>query len=263
MAKITIIGAGSVVFTRNLTSDILLAPALQDSTISLMDIDPERLEIARALVQKMVDTRGLPARVEATVDRRAALAGADFVITTIQVGGLEAYELDIEIPRSYGVGQCVGDTLGPGGVFRGLRTIPVLLDICQDMDELCADTRCCINYSNPMAINCWGVAAGAGRPYVGLCHSVQGTSAMLANCIGAPYDEVRFIVRGHQPHGLVPRIHLERPGCLSIAARGREDPVRRGKEPIRIEMMSSLATLSPNPAGTPPSTCPISARRRP
>jgi alpha-galactosidase len=235
MAKITIIGAGSVVFTRNLTSDILLAPALHNSTISLMDIDPERLEIARALVQKMIDTRGLPARVEATVDRRAALAGADFVITTIQVGGLEAYELDIETPLRYGVGQCVGDTLGPGGVFRGLRTIPVLLDICRDMNELCADSALLINYSNPMAINSWGVAAGAGRPYVGLCHSVQGTSAMLANFIGAPYDEVRFRVAGINHMAWFLEFTWNGQDAYPLLREAVQDPERRGKEPVRIE----------------------------
>ena len=119
MARIALIGAGSVVFTRNLTNDILSCPDLRDSTIALMDIDAERLELALALVQKMIDARGLPATVEATLDRREALKGARYVITTIQVGGLEAFEHDIAIPAKYGVGQCVGDTLGPGGIFRG------------------------------------------------------------------------------------------------------------------------------------------------
>ena len=136
MAKITLIGSGSIVFTRNLCNDILLTPALQDSTICLMDIDPVRLEQARALVQTLVDRRGLKAKVTATLDRKEAIKDAGYVITTFQQGGLEAYTLDIEIPRKYGVEQCVGDTLGPGGVFRGLRTIPVLLDICDDIDDL-------------------------------------------------------------------------------------------------------------------------------
>ncbi len=162
MTKITFIGAGSVVFTRNLTSDILTVPALQDSIISLMDIDPVRLRLARDLVQRMIDKRKLPARVEATLDRREAIRGADFVIITIQVGGLEAYKLDIEIPLKYGVGQCVGDTLGPGGVFRGLRTIPILQEITREMDELCKPEALLTNYSNPMSINCWAIAADSG-----------------------------------------------------------------------------------------------------
>ena len=129
MSKITFIGAGSLVFTRNLCSDILFVPALQDSTLTLMDIDPIRLEQSRKVVQAIIDLRGLKARIETTTDRRAAIKGANYVVTTFQQGGLDAYKLDLDIPQRYGVEQCVGDTLGPGGVFRSLRTIPVLLDI--------------------------------------------------------------------------------------------------------------------------------------
>jgi len=235
MTKIAIIGAGSVVFTRNLTSDILMAPALQNATITLMDIDAQRLETARALVHKMVTARNLPARVEATLDRREALDGADFCITTIQVGGLEAYELDIEIPLRYGVGQCVGDTLGPGGVFRGLRTVPVLLDICQDMNELCDDRALLINYSNPMAINSWGVAAGAGRPYVGLCHSVQGTAAMLARFIDAPFEELRYRVAGINHMAWFLDLTWKGQDAYPLLREAVKDPMLRGQEPIRIE----------------------------
>src|SRR5690349_2958618 len=191
MSKITFIGAGSLVFTRNLCSDILFAPALQDSTITLMDIDPARLEQSRKVVQAIVDLRGLPTRIETTTDRRAAIKGANYVITTFQQGGLDAYKLDIEIPQRYGVEQCVGDTLGPGGVFRSLRTIPVLLELGHEMDELAPDALL-LNYVNPMAANCWAFDKATGRPHVGLCHSVQGTSEMLAKWIGVPYDEVVF-----------------------------------------------------------------------
>lgn len=237
MTRITLIGAGSVVFTRNLCNDILLTPALQDCTIALMDIDSERLEQARALVQALIDRRGLAARVEATTDRRAALRGARYVVTTFQQGGLEAYQLDIEIPQRYGVEQCVGDTLGPGGVFRSLRTIPVLLDICRDMEAVAHPDALLLNYVNPMAANCWAIDRGSGRPHVGLCHSVQGTSAMLASWIDVPYDEVVFHCAGinHQAffleftrrgEDLYPRIWeaIERPENLA-------------KEPVRIEIM--------------------------
>ncbi|MBA3703455.1 MAG: alpha-glucosidase/alpha-galactosidase, partial [Rubrobacteraceae bacterium] len=156
MPSIALIGAGSAVFTRNLCSDILLVPALQGSTISLMDIDAGRLHTARELVQNIVDSRGLDAKVESTTDRQEAIRGADYVVTTFQQGGLDAYSLDVEIPRRYGVEQCVGDTLGPGGVFRALRTIPVLLDLCGEMDELAPDALL-LNYVNPMAANCWAV----------------------------------------------------------------------------------------------------------
>jgi alpha-galactosidase len=234
--RITLIGAGSTVFTRNLCSDILLSPALQDSTISLMDIDANRLRTARDLVQSIVDRRGLDARVEATTDRREAIRDADYVVTTFQQGGLDAYALDIEIPRRYGVEQCVGDTLGPGGVFRALRTIPVLLELCDEMDELSPDALL-LNYVNPMAANCWAVDVATGRPHVGLCHSVQGTSQMLAGWIGVPYEEVNFLCAGinHQAFFLQFR-------------RGREDVYPdiqeailrdevRGQEPVRVELM--------------------------
>jgi len=236
MTKITIIGAGSVVFTRNLCSDILLVPALQDSTIALMDIDPERLKMAQALVQTIADQRGLKTRVEATLDQREAVTGSDFVITTFQQGGLDAYKLDIEIPQKYGVEQCVGDTLGPGGVFRALRTIPVLIELGEDMDEVAPDALL-LNYVNPMAANCWAFYEATGRPYVGLCHSVQGTSEMLAEWAGVPYPEVTFFCAGinHQAwfldffsgdEDLYPRLW-----------QAIEKPEIYAKEPVRIDIM--------------------------
>jgi alpha-galactosidase len=236
MPKIALIGAGSVVFTRNLCSDILLTPALQESTIALMDIDPARLAQARDLVQAIVDQRKLKARVEATTERREAVRDADYVITTFQQGGLEAYALDIEIPQRYGVEQCVGDTLGPGGVFRALRTIPVLLDLCGDMDDLAPDALL-INYVNPMAANCWAVDVATGRPCVGLCHSVQGTSEMLAAWIGVPYDEVVFLCAGinHQAWFLEFRQGDEDLYPLIWGAIGR--PEIYAQEPVRIELL--------------------------
>ena len=236
MTKITLIGAGSIVFTRNLCNDILLTPALQDSTICLMDIDPARLEQARALVQTLVDRRGLKARVEATLDRKQAVKDAGYVITTFQQGGLEAYTLDIEIPRKYGVEQCVGDTLGPGGVFRGLRTIPVLLDICDDIDDLAPDALL-LNYVNPMAANCWGVSAGSGRPYVGLCHSVQGTSQMLAKWAGVPYDEVNFVCAGINHQSFFLEFRHGHEDIYPKLWKAIADPEIYGTEPVRIEMM--------------------------
>src|SRR4029077_14415430 len=236
MAKITFIGAGSLVFTHNLCNDILLAPALQDSTIMLMDIDPERLEQSKQIVQAIVDKRKLPARIEGSTDRTQAIRNADYVITTFQQGGLEAYEYDIEIPRKYGVEQCVGDTLGPGGIFRALRTIPVLLELCAELDKLAPDALL-LNYVNPMAANCWAVDAGSGRPHVGLCHSVQGTSEMLAKWVGVPYEQVNFRCGG-----------INHQAFFLEFGRGTEDLYPRlrqvidreeiyGQEPVRIDLM--------------------------
>ncbi len=234
--KIALIGAGSTVFTRNLCSDILLTPALQESVIALMDIDSDRLAQAHNLVRAIVDHRGLRARVEATTDRREAVRDADYVITTFQQGGLDAYALDIEIPQRYGVEQCVGDTLGPGGVFRALRTIPVLIDLCHDMDDVAPDALL-INYVNPMAANCWAVDEATGRPHVGLCHSVQGTSEMLAQWIGVPYDEVVFLCAGINHQAWFLEFRRDKEDLYPLIWEAIERPEIYAQEPVRIELM--------------------------
>ncbi len=240
MPKIALIGAGSVVFTRNLCSDILFTPALRGSTIALMDIDPARLATAHEAVEGLVAHHDTPARVEATTDQREAVRDADYVITIFQQGGLVAYDLDITIPQRYGVEQCVGDTLGPGGIFRALRTIPVLLALCRDMDEVARPDALLLNYVNPMAANCWAIERGTGRPHVGLCHSVQGTSEMIAKWLDVPYDKVVYRCAGinHQAffldfrHGrddLYPRLReaIERPEVI-------------GQEPVRTDLMRAF-----------------------
>jgi alpha-galactosidase len=239
MTKIAFIGTGSVVFTRNLCSDILLTPALQDCTIALMDLDADKLERSRKLVQAMIERRGLKARVEATTNQREAVRDARFVITTFAVGGIDAIRADIEIPLKYGVGQCIGDTLGPGGVFRGLRTIPVLLNLCNDLDEVAPDALL-LNYVNPMAILCWAMAEASGRPMVGLCHSVQGTSEMLARWIGAPYEEVSFVCAGinHQAFFLEFKRKTEDLYPLIWQALERQEIM--DQEPVRGDLAKSF-----------------------
>ena len=236
MPKITLIGAGSMVFTRNLCNDIMLTPALQESTIALMDIDPGRLAQARDLVQAIADRRGVKVRLEATTDRRKAVRDADYVITTFQQGGLDAYALDIEIPQRYGVEQCVGDTLGPGGVFRALRTIPVLIDLCDDMDDIAPDALL-LNYVNPMAANCWAVDMATGRPHVGLCHSVQGPSEMLARWVGVPYDEVVFLCAGINHQAWFLKFRRGKVDLYPLIWKAIERPEIYGQEPVRIELM--------------------------
>jgi alpha-galactosidase len=236
MPKIAFIGAGSVVFTKNLCSDILLTPALQDSTLTLMDIDPARLAQAEKLIKAMIERRGVPARVEATTDRRDAVRGADYVITTFQMGGLDAFKFDIEIPQRYGVEQCVGDTLGPGGVFRALRTIPVLLDLCRDMDEFAPDALL-LNYVNPMAANCWAIDRATGRPHVGLCHSVQGTSEMLARWIDVPYDEVVFRCAGINHQAFFLEFKRGKEDLYPLLWKAIERQEIYDQEPVRIDLM--------------------------
>jgi alpha-galactosidase len=195
--KITLIGAGSVVFAKNLLGDILQFPELSDATICLMDRDPERLKIAKIMATKMVATLRVKAKIEATLDRRAAIHGARYVICTVQVGGYKpGTVIDFEIPRKYGVLQTIGDTLGVGGVFRGLRTIPVINAIARDIAEVGAPDCILLNYTNPMAMNCMAVARAVGIPHVGLCHSVQGTSQQLASYLALPYEDVTYFVAG-------------------------------------------------------------------
>ncbi len=195
MTKITFIGAGSLEFTRGLVRDILTFPLLKDSTLCLMDIDPERLDFAKRSVDKIVKMGNYPAKVEATLDRREALDGADVVLVTILAGGTEVWRHDIEIPMKYGVNTNIGDTRGPSGIFRALRTIPVMLGIVKDMEECCPDAVM-LNYTNPMAMLCRAMQRSTDIPVTGLCHSVQGTSMMLADWIGAPYDEITYTCAG-------------------------------------------------------------------
>ncbi len=195
MAKIVIIGAGSHVFTRNLVTDFLSYPELRESTISLMDIDEKRLGLVTAFTKKLVDQQGFDTKVGSTTDRRTALEGADYVVLSIRVGGLEANRPDLEIPAKYGIVQGVGDTIGPGGVFYGLRHIPVVLDICRDMEDLCPEAWL-LNYTNPMAMICWAVSDHTSIKNIGLCHSVQGSASELARYLGAPLEEIHYWVAG-------------------------------------------------------------------
>jgi alpha-galactosidase len=195
MTKIAFIGAGSLGFTRGLVRDILTFPLLQGATIALMDIDAERLEFAQKSVQRIVDMGHYPARVEATLDRGEVLRDADVVLCTILVGSTEVWRHDIEIPKKYGVDTNIGDTRGPSGIFRALRTIPVMLSIVHDMERYCPDAVL-LNYTNPMAMLCRAMQRESSIRLTGLCHSVQGTAQMLARWIGAPMSEITYFCAG-------------------------------------------------------------------
>lgn len=196
MTKISFLGAGSTVFAKNLIGDILSYPELQDATISLFDIDPERLRTSEIVAHKIADYFGISPCIEATTDRRQSLKDADFAISMFQIGGYKpATVIDFEIPKKYGLRQTIADTLGIGGIMRGLRTIPVFLDIARDMEELCPDAVL-LQYVNPMAMNCWALSRATGVKTVGLCHSVQGTAEQLAHDIGVPIEEVNYLCAG-------------------------------------------------------------------
>ena len=195
MAKIAFIGAGSLGFTRGLVRDILTFELLEDAEIALMDVDPERLDFARRACESIVERGGYPASVTATLDRRKALKGADAVLCTILAGGVKIWRHDIEIPKKYGVDTNVGDTRGPSGVFRALRTIPVMVDICRDIQRVCPHAVL-LNYTNPMAMLCRAMQRTSDVKVSGLCHSVQGTARMLAQWIGAEMDRVTYVCAG-------------------------------------------------------------------
>jgi alpha-galactosidase len=196
MTKISFLGAGSTVFAKNLMGDILSYPELQDATISLFDIDPARLRTSEIVAHKIAEFFGISPKIEATLDRRQSLAGADFAISMFQVGGYKPGTVtDFEIPKKYGLRQTIADTLGIGGIMRGLRTIPVFLDIARDMEELCPDVTF-LQYVNPMAMNCWALSRATGIKTVGLCHSVQGTAEQLAEDIGVPIEEINYLCAG-------------------------------------------------------------------
>jgi alpha-galactosidase len=244
MPKITFIGAGSTVFARSLLVDILTFPELAGSTIALHDIDEERLRTSEIVAHRVARAVNAGPVIEATTDRRAALDGADYAINMIQVGGYRpATVIDFEIPRKYGLRQTIADTLGIGGIMRGLRTIPVLLDMCRDMAELCPEVLF-LNYANPMAMIGWAIDRATNIKTVGLCHSVPHTARVMARDIGVPFEEVNYLVAGinhlafylrferkagGQIEDLYPRLH-------QVVAEGRVPDKNR----VRYDMLQRL-----------------------
>jgi alpha-galactosidase len=196
-ARIAFIGAGSTVFMKNIIGDALQRPALSDATIALMDIDRQRLAESELVARKMIASLGVRATVETHTSQRRALEGADFVVVAFQIGGYEpATVVDFEVPKKFGLRQTIADTLGVGGIMRGLRTVPHLWKICADMAEVCPQAIM-LQYVNPMAINTWAIAAKyPAIRQVGLCHSVQGTAWELARDLDIPVEEIRYRAGG-------------------------------------------------------------------
>ena len=193
--KVVFIGAGSLGFTRGLVRDLLTFPQLGDAHIALVDIDKDRLDMALKGVQKIIAAGKYPATVSATTQRRKALEGADAVLTTILCGDVDVWQHDILIPKKFGVDTNVGDTRGPSGIFRALRTIPEMVAICRDIEELCPGALM-LNYTNPMAMLCQAMQKHTEVTVTGLCHSVQGTAGMLAGWAGVPYEELNYTCAG-------------------------------------------------------------------
>jgi alpha-galactosidase len=181
--KITMIGAGSIGFTRRLMRDILTVPELADAHFGFTDISGQNLDMVTQLCQRDITLNKLPAKITSTTDRRSALADADYAICTIRQGGLDAFQTDVDIPLKYGVDQCVGDTLCAGGLMYAQRTIPALLDFCKDIREVAKPNALLLNYSNPMAMNTWACNKYGGVKIIGLCHGVQGAHWQITSCI--------------------------------------------------------------------------------
>jgi alpha-galactosidase len=239
MTKITFIGAGSLGFTRGLVRDILTFPLLKDATLSLMDINAERLDFAQKSVQRIVDMGKYPAKVEATMYRVEALKGADVVLCTILVGETDVWRYDIEIPKKYGVDINVGDTRGPSGIFRAMRTIPVMLSIVKDMERYCPGAVM-LNYTNPMAMLCRSMQRETFIPVTGLCHSVQGTAMMLADWIGAPMEEITYTCAGINHQAWYLKYEWNHKDAYPLIREAMKRPEVYNEEIVRNEMFQHL-----------------------
>jgi len=240
MKKITFIGAGSFGFTRTLVKDILSFPAFADAHISLMDINQERLDYIEKAVNKIVKAGNYPAKVTATTNRAAALEGADGVLITILSGELAVWRHDIEIPKKYGVDTNVGDTRGPSGIFRYLRTAPVMLDICRDIYKY-APKAVVLNYTNPMAMLCQTIQSEIPNLTItGLCHSVQGTAHMLANWIGANMNDVTYTCAGINHQAFYLDFKVKGEDAYPALKKAVEKPEIYNEEIVRNEMFKQL-----------------------
>ena len=260
MRRIAIIGAGSLVFCKTLMLDILATPGLQDTEFALMAPSTRRTGQVAAFIEQVIEKYHLPARIVVTTSRREALRGARFVVATFQIGGLAAFGMDYEIPLRYGVDQCIGDSMGPGGILRAARTIPVCLELARDMRELCPEALL-LNYVNPMAMVCWALGE-TGISCVGLCHGVQTTLDLIAGYAGVPKAEINFLCAGinhmawflklsHRDADLYPRLRA----CF-------EDPAYYANEKVRGEVFRHFGYLMTESTATCPNTCLIFAKAR-
>ena len=236
MAKIAMIGAGSLVFCKTLMSDFLATPALAGSEYRLMALTHKRLDKMKGFVERMIADNGVDATVTATTDRREALRGADYVVAMIQVGGVEGFRHDYEIPMRYGVDNCIGDTMGPGGIFRAQRHIPALLEIAAEMRELCPGAIL-FNYANPMAMCCWALGTVEGLQFIGLCHGVQTTMDLIASYTDREKDEIDFVAAGINHMAWFLRLEHRGQDLYPLLKANFEKPGYYVNEKVRAEVM--------------------------
>jgi len=239
LIKVAMIGAGSVVFCKNLTGDILSYPEFANATLSYMDVDADRLEVGANLCRKAAAAVGASPRIEATLDRREALRDADFVINMVQVGGFDSTLVDFEIPRKYGLNFTIADTTGPGGLFRALRTFPVLRGLCEDMAAVCP-RAVLLNYANPMSMNMQTITRNSSVPAVGLCHSVQGTLDELMGYIGEDSKQVAFVCAGINHMAFYLRLEKKGEDLYPRLFEAMKRPEVYDSNRVRFELMCRL-----------------------
>ncbi|GGD53990.1 alpha-galactosidase [Paenibacillus nasutitermitis] len=234
MRRIAIIGAGSIVFCKTLMLDIMATKALEETEFVLMAPSTNKTSQVQSFMNKVIQENGLKSRVSITTDRREALTGADYVICSFQVGGVSAFEMDYKIPLKYGVDQCIGDTLGPGGIFRALRSIPVILDVAKDMEELCPDALL-LNYVNPMAMICWALGE-TNIKFVGLCHGVQTTLDLISGYTEVPKTEIDYVSAGINHMGWFLKLEHEGQDLYPLLREKFEQPEFYVNEKVRGEV---------------------------
>ncbi len=234
--KIAMIGAGSVVFSKTLFMDIVSVPVFQDAEFWFMSPTKKKLERIKNFADKVAKENNLKIKNYITQNRREALNQADYVIAMLQIGGVNAFKYDYEIPLKYGVDQCIGDTMGPGGIFRALRTIPVMLDLAKDMRELCPNAYL-LNYVNPMAMVCWALGTIEGLNFVGLCHGVQTTLDLIAGYVDVPKEEIDYLVAGINHMAWFLKIEHKGKDLYPLFKLRCEQPEYYVNEKVRIEVM--------------------------
>ena len=246
--KITMLGAGSL-FTQPLSTDIMLIPEIDGGTIAMVDIDAERLKLSVEVVRKIVEKAGKKWKVIASTDRREVMAGSDYIINFIEVSGVECVRMDNDIPLKYGISQCIGDTIGPGGIFKALRTVPAWLEILDDAEELCPDALV-LNYTNPMSIMMLAAASYSDMQSVGLCHSVQSSSKLLAELAGVPYEEMEWDCAGiNHMAWFTKLVHQGKDLYPILCEKARNDKEFLEKEPVRLNFMLNMGAFVTESSG--------------
>ncbi len=248
MPKVTFVGAGSAVFARQLITDILAIDGLDDGVFALVDIDATRLDLAKRIAERLVELKGKRWKVEASTDRLDVLEGTDYLINSIEVAGLKNVRFDYDIPMRYGVDQCIGDTIGPGGIFKALRTGPAWLDIVADVQRI-APKAVILNYTNPMSILTLAALRTVDLPVVGLCHSVQGTSRQLANYLGIDYREMTWVCAGINHNAWFTKLERNGQDLYPHLRERARDPEIYEQDPVRFEVMLHLGAFVTESSG--------------